>query len=132
VDALTRHSPSSRTVTVLPAGVEIAVPVSECIVDGLRRSGWRLAYKCRRGGCGACKVRLVAGTVRYEHSVAESVLSRADVENGGCLPCRAIPVTDVVLDLGERGLRPVLASNSPQPTDTASCPPMEARSTCQS
>ena len=56
--------------------------------------------KCRRGGCGACRTHLVDGEVSYSHPVADSVLSNDDVDAGLCLPCRARPTTDVVIDLG--------------------------------
>ncbi|MET0494749.1 MAG: 2Fe-2S iron-sulfur cluster-binding protein [Actinoplanes sp.] len=98
------------TVTVLPDRIEATLRPGETIVDGLRRSGWRSPYKCRRGGCGVCKSRLAAGQVSYPLPVAESVLSAAEKADGLCLPCRAVPVTDVVVDSGAGRLRPVLAS----------------------
>ena len=98
------------TVTVLPDRIEATLRTGETIVDGLRRAGWRSPYKCRRGGCGVCKSRLAAGRVSYALPVAESVLSGAEQADGLCLPCRAVPVTDVVVDCGDDRLRPVLAS----------------------
>lgn len=130
--ALPHPTSSSYAVTVLPSGLEATVNAGECIVDGLGRSGWRLSYKCRRGGCGACTVRLLAGTVRYDHDLADTVLSAADIEDGACLPCRALPTSDVVIDVGAQVLRPVLVSNSPLRSTTTNATPTEARSTCQS
>jgi ferredoxin len=97
-------------VTVVPHGVSVQTRADESVVDGLRRGGWRSPYKCRRGGCGVCKVRLVEGRVRYPNPIAESVLGGAERAAGLCLPCRAVPVTDVVVDLGDQPLRGVLAS----------------------
>jgi 2Fe-2S iron-sulfur cluster protein len=56
---------------------------------------------CKRGGCGICKVHLLAGEVRYERPVAESVLSDDDKALGICLSCRAVPLTDVAIELQE-------------------------------
>lgn len=98
-------------VTLLPNGVQIEIDNDETIVDGLRRSGVRSPYKCRRGGCGACRTRLVDGKVTYSRPVADSVLSNDDIEAGLCLPCRARPTTDIVIDLGTCDrLRSVLAT----------------------
>jgi CDP-4-dehydro-6-deoxyglucose reductase len=51
--------------------------------------------------------------VRYSLPVADSVLDAAERAAGLCLPCRAVPVTDVVLDLGAAPLRTVLAAAPP-------------------
>lgn len=98
------------TVTVLSDGLRVEMRPEENIVDGLRRAGWRCRYTCRRGGCGVCTADLVAGHVRYAQPVAGSVLSAPQMAAGRCLPCRAIPVTDITVDLGDDPLRPILAS----------------------
>ncbi|MFD9701619.1 2Fe-2S iron-sulfur cluster-binding protein [Lentzea sp. NPDC059081] len=97
-------------ITVLPHGVQVSARTEESVVDALRRNGWRSPYKCRRGGCGACRARLVEGTVRYSAPVAASVLDDSAREDGQCLPCRALPETDLVIDIGAHPLRAVLAS----------------------
>jgi CDP-4-dehydro-6-deoxyglucose reductase len=103
-------------ITVLPHEVGVDARADESVVDALRRAGRRSPYKCRRGGCGVCKAHLVEGRVRYPFAVAESVLSDAERTAGLCLPCRAVPVTDVVVELGPRPLRAVLASGPPSRT----------------
>ncbi|WP_229904876.1 2Fe-2S iron-sulfur cluster-binding protein [Lentzea cavernae] len=99
---------------VVPQGVQVRARPDESVVDALRRNGWRSPYKCRRGGCGACRAHLVEGHVRYPVPVAESVLDEAARKAGQCLPCRAVPTTDVVIDFGARPLRAVLTSPSPE------------------
>lgn len=106
-------------VTVVPGGVRVETSPDETVVDALRRIGWRSAYKCRRGGCGACKARLVRGEVRYAQPIAGSVLSDNDRADGLCLPCRAIPVVDIVINLGGQPLRAVLTSTAPRRTPVA-------------
>ncbi|MBC2637878.1 MULTISPECIES: 2Fe-2S iron-sulfur cluster-binding protein [unclassified Rhodococcus (in: high G+C Gram-positive bacteria)] len=91
-------------VTVLPDGIRIRVRSDESIVDALRRQGYRSRYKCRRGGCGACRATLVDGDVDYHTPVSASVVNGPDRKPGEqkCLPCRAVPQSDVTIELGER------------------------------
>lgn len=103
-------------VTVYPDGIRIGVRADETIVDALRRQGYRSRYKCRRGGCGACRAALVDGTVAYRTPVSERVVDGPDGKPGQqkCLPCRAFPQSDVTIELGERDrLVDVLAGLGP-------------------
>src|SRR4051812_45520421 len=109
---ISRGGETMSMVTVVPHDVRVHARPDESVVDALRRAGWRSPYKCRRGGCGVCKARLVGGRVRYPHPLAESVLDGVEQASGLCLPCRAVPVTDVVIDLGAEPLRAVLASTA--------------------
>ncbi|GIJ51973.1 hypothetical protein Val02_88590 [Virgisporangium aliadipatigenens] len=102
-------------ITVHPAAVRVVAPPGRTIVESLRLAGWRSRYACRRGGCGTCKAPLLRGRVTYEQPLAESVLTAAERSAGLCLPCRAVPVDDIVIAQGEHSLRPILASSP--------CPP---------
>lgn len=73
----------------------------EAILGALCRRGYSYKFGCRRGGCGVCKVHLVSGQVAYPKTVADSVLPESDRVGGVCLTCRAVPVTDVVIRLGD-------------------------------
>jgi hypothetical protein len=48
-----------------------------------------------------CKVRLILGEVRYERPIASSVLSDEEKAVGVCLSCRAVPITDIIVELQE-------------------------------
>jgi hypothetical protein len=64
---------------------------------------------CKRGGCGICKVALMLGEVRYERPVADTVLTDDERVEGICLSCRAVPLTNVVIEQQENDrLRRVL------------------------
>ena len=109
-------------VTVLPDGIRIPAAAGETVLAALGRAGLRYRIGCRRGGCGVCKLQLIAGEVRYERPVAESVLSDDEKVAGLCLSCRAVPITNVLVELqeGDR-LRRVLpygfaSMNGAQPT----------------
>jgi ferredoxin len=88
-------------VTVLPGGVRIAARHAETVLGAAMRSGFRYRFGCRRGGCGVCKVRLILGEVRDERPIASSVLSDEEQAVGVCLSCRAVPITDIIVELQE-------------------------------
>jgi ferredoxin len=88
-------------VTVLPDGIRIPAAEGETVLAALGRAGLRYRIGCRRGGCGICKLHLVAGEVRYERPIAESVLSDDEKVEGICLSCRAVPITNVLVELQE-------------------------------
>ena len=95
-------------VTVLPGAVRIQARDGETVLGAAMRSGFHYRFGCRRGGCGVCKVHLILGEVRYERPIASSVLPDSERTAGVCLSCRAVPVTDIIIELqeGDR-LRPV-------------------------
>jgi ferredoxin len=88
-------------VTILPEGVHLAAGPEETLLRALGRAGLRYRVGCKRGGCGICKVQLVLGEVRYERPIAASVLSDDERVEGICLSCRAVPLTNVVIELQE-------------------------------
>ncbi len=88
-------------VTVLPEGVRIPAADGETVLAALGRAGFKYRIGCRRGGCGICKIQLVGGEVRYERPIAESVLSEDERVEGICLSCRAVPITNVLVELQE-------------------------------
>jgi ferredoxin len=116
------------SVTILPDGIQVTTGDDETLLRALARAGLRYRVGCKRGGCGVCKVQLKLGEVRYERPVADSVLSDDERVEGVCLSCRAVPLTNVVIELqeGDR-LRRVLGfafpSSVPNPT-----PPQPPRS----
>ena len=106
-------------VTILPDGVHVTTRDDETLLRALARAGLRYRVGCKRGGCGICKVQLKLGEVRYERPIAESVLSDDERVQGICLSCRAVPITNIAIQLqeGDR-LRKVLGfayPNSAQP-----------------
>ncbi len=88
-------------VTILPDGLQVTAAESETVLAALSRAGLRYRVGCKRGGCGVCKVQLVLGEVRYERPVADSVLSDDERVEGICLSCRAVPITNIAIELQE-------------------------------
>lgn len=95
----------ARRVTFSPSGITVLVEPGETVVDGLRRQGLRTRYKCRRGGCGVCRATVLSGQVTYPTFVSQDVIAgdaTCSEEHDQCLPCRAVPETDVHLLLGPK------------------------------
>jgi ferredoxin len=93
------------TVTVAPGGDRVVIGEGENLLEGLFRAGYAYRVGCKRGGCGVCKVDLVDGEVSYDHTVAETVLTAQERQDGTCLSCRAVPLGDVTIALREDVLR---------------------------
>jgi len=88
-------------VTILPDGVHVTADEDETLLRALAKAGLRYRVGCKRGGCGICKVQLKLGEVSYERPIAESVLSDDERVEGICLSCRAVPITNIVIELQE-------------------------------
>jgi len=84
------------TVVVEPEGTSFEVSDDESILDAAMRQDIPLAYSCRDGLCGACKARILDGSVRYPDDRPEA-LSDADVQEGLALLCQAQPSSDLHL-----------------------------------
>jgi ferredoxin len=110
-------------VTVLPDEIHVTAQAEESLLRALARAGLRYRVGCKRGGCGICKVQLLLGEVRYERPIAASVLSDDERVQGICLSCRAVPLTNVVIELqeGDR-LRRVLGFLPPPSTAPTQAP----------
>jgi CDP-4-dehydro-6-deoxyglucose reductase len=92
---------AENNITILPDGVYVTATGDETLLRALGRAGLRYRVGCKRGGCGICKLHLLAGEVRYERPVADSVLSDDERVEGICLSCRAVPPTNGVVELQE-------------------------------
>jgi CDP-4-dehydro-6-deoxyglucose reductase len=88
-------------VTIQPDGIHVTAALSETVLRALARAGLRYRVGCKRGGCGICKVQLVIGEVTYERPIAPQVLSDDERVEGICLSCRAVPLTNIVIELQE-------------------------------
>jgi ferredoxin len=110
-------------VTIMPDGVRVTAGEAETLLRALARAGLRYRVGCKRGGCGICKVQLVVGEVAYERPIAPQVLSDDERVEGICLSCRAVPLTNIVIELqeGDR-LRRVLGFAYPTSSPNSASP----------
>ncbi|WP_185633867.1 MULTISPECIES: FAD-binding oxidoreductase [unclassified Burkholderia] len=86
---------TSLVIRFLPSDVELSCDGETTILEVALAAGFIPNHSCRRGECGACKTRIVSGSVRYLSGRPEALTE------GHCLSCMAIPTTNVILDSPE-------------------------------
>uniref|UniRef100_UPI002353D203 2Fe-2S iron-sulfur cluster-binding protein n=1 Tax=Pseudomonas sp. TaxID=306 RepID=UPI002353D203 len=90
----------SFSVSIQPSGHAFAAEGDETILEAALRSGLTLPYGCRDGACGACKGKVLSGTV--DHGKAQPhALSDAERAAGQALFCCAKPQSDLVIESRE-------------------------------
>jgi ferredoxin len=90
--------PETYTITLLPMGEMLLCAPEETVLAAILRSGGRVHYGCTGGGCGVCKMRLIAGHLDYgRYSVG--ALSEEERQNGFFLSCQAKPLSDLTIQL---------------------------------
>lgn len=72
------------------------VAPGQTLLEAGLAAGIDLPFSCAMGGCGACKVKLVAGTIHTDDSSCLSSRERAD---GFVLTCCSRPTSEVVLEV---------------------------------
>jgi len=87
------------TLTIHPTGEVIYLEPGETVLSGLYKAGYAYTVGCRRGGCAICKVDVRAGDFDYDHPVADSVISEQERTDGTCLSCRAVPDSDLTIEM---------------------------------
>jgi ferredoxin len=86
------------TITLLPTGDRLPCAPGETVLGAILRSGARVFFGCTGGGCGVCKMRLIAGRLdRGRYSVA--ALPEAEKQDGFFLSCQARPLSDLTVQL---------------------------------
>jgi NAD(P)H-flavin reductase/ferredoxin len=81
-----------------PIGEEIDCDRGETVLDAAFRQGLNLAYGCREGQCSACKCFLLEGDVELKR-YSNFALSDTERDNGYSLMCRAMPESDLTIEL---------------------------------
>lgn len=84
----------------------ITVEPGETVLQAALRHGIEFPSSCRVGGCGTCKCRLTAGTVK-ELTETGYLLTADEIDQGYILACQSVPRSDigVALDLSPRASR---------------------------
>jgi CDP-4-dehydro-6-deoxyglucose reductase, E3 len=89
-------------ITIQPSGHVFFAEAGETILQAALREGFPLPYGCRNGACGTCKGKIIQGTVDFG-SYNESALSEVEKKAGMALFCRAVPLTELVIECREVG-----------------------------
>lgn len=88
------------TIAVQPSGHTFQAETGESVLDAALRHGLMLRYGCRDGACGACRGKVLSGTV--DHGRADPyALSEADRQAGFTLFCCAMPREDLTIEARE-------------------------------
>jgi ferredoxin-NADP reductase len=69
---------------------------SSSVLEIAEQEGVEIRNACRVGACGACKVRVLKGEVRYDTS--PTALTKVDQQAGYALACVAYPVAQVAIE----------------------------------
>ncbi len=90
----------SFTITIQPSNHSFTAEADETILEAGLRHGYTMPYSCRDGVCGACKGKILQGTVDYGDYQAFA-LSAAEKAAGGALFCKTRPKSDLVIESPE-------------------------------
>ncbi len=91
--------------TIHPTGEVVYLEPGETVLGGLYKAGYAYTIGCRRGGCAICKVDVREGDFSYDHPVADTVISDEERTDGTCLSCRAVPASDLTIEMRDTCLR---------------------------
>lgn len=90
----------SYQVKIQPSGLNFSADESENLLHSALTAGLSLPYGCRNGACGACKGKVVEGTVDHGAS-PETSLPQAERDAGYALLCCAHPHSDLTVEVRE-------------------------------
>ena len=85
-------------VTLSEKGIQFSCEESQTILDAALDEGITITYGCRSGMCGSCKGSVVSGKIEYPDGLPDG-LGDDEAEQGVALFCKAIPVSDVTIDV---------------------------------
>lgn len=88
-------------VTLRHAGqseVSFACEADDTVLAAARRAGVTLHVACEQGGCGACRARVVQGTVHYPLPASSRWLDEGSGSEDYTLLCRAVPTSRLVVE----------------------------------
>ncbi|MEO6352042.1 MAG: CDP-6-deoxy-delta-3,4-glucoseen reductase [Burkholderiaceae bacterium] len=87
-------------VTVQPSGQQFSCDENDNVLTAAMHAGINLPYGCKNGACGACKGKVLSGTVVHG-AHQQKALSADEEANGMALFCCATPVSDLLIEARE-------------------------------
>jgi CDP-4-dehydro-6-deoxyglucose reductase len=92
----------SYQITVQPSGRQFMAETDETLLDAALRQGLTLPYGCKDGACGACKGKVLAGSV--DHGKAQAHALKDDEKAAGmALYCCAYAKSDLSIECKQLG-----------------------------
>ena len=95
-----RRGKGEYEIITVPAGHTAIAKQDETVLEAALRQGLNLPYICRDGACGACKGKILKGTVDYG-TYQKDALTDAEKEQGMALFCCAKPLSDLRIECHE-------------------------------
>lgn len=95
----------SNRIELLPAGFEWQAAKDETLLVSALNNNIALEHSCGTGQCGACKTKVMAGSIRFDDRY--SVLSDEERADGVVLSCTAVAQSNVTI---QAEYYPVLAA----------------------
>lgn len=92
----------THSVTIKPSNHVFHVNQEETLLDAALREGFSLPYGCRNGACGACKGKVLEGSLDYGEYQPHA-LTEEEKCQGLALFCCARPQSDLVIEVKEIG-----------------------------
>ena len=83
---------STLRIDIVDTGCVDAVP-DKTLLESLESAGVACHYHCRDGFCGACRTKLIEGSVEYTPDPL------AFIDDDEILPCCCKPVTNIKIDV---------------------------------
>lgn len=85
----------SIKIELYPSGLAFTAEEELTILDSALNQNINIEYSCKDGTCGACKSRLINGTV---DSLSSTALSSDEIANGYILTCCSKPKSNLILE----------------------------------
>jgi CDP-4-dehydro-6-deoxyglucose reductase len=92
----------THRVTIKPSNHTFHVEQGETLLDAALREGFSLPYGCRNGACGACKGKVLEGSLDYG-DYQPHALSEEEKRQGLALFCCSRAQSDLVIEVKEIG-----------------------------
>ena len=88
-------APASYSITFTLSGRIIPCAGDTFVLTAALNAGLKLPFVCRRGICGTCKSRLMAGEYDMKHLGG---IKPAEIDSGLFLPCCSKPRSDLIIE----------------------------------
>ncbi len=95
---LTRNQRRPQLIKFANIATEITTIANETVLQSAERNDVYLPHKCRVGGCGSCKCKLVSGKIKPLTDFSY-VLSKEEMQQGFILACQSVPQNDLEIEV---------------------------------
>ncbi|WEZ85941.1 hybrid-cluster NAD(P)-dependent oxidoreductase (plasmid) [Rhizobium sp. 32-5/1] len=95
--APTMEAVEAKTFTVQfsKQGKSVEVSMDQTVLSCAKKAGVRIPSSCASGICGACKSKLVSGSVDMKH---DGGIRQREIDAGFFLPCCSKPLSDLIIE----------------------------------